>query len=280
MRKQTVIAASVLLGGFALAAVVVKQQFAAPAADVVPDPVPYFDEGAGTDARIRALEVAVGEERNARQLLEEELHVVLQQLEEINANETESNEGRVAVASFDPDSPEADAQRAAFQQRRAYRSSPEARTQALIDAGFSPSRAAQIIQRESELQMQAMQARYEAQQSGEPPARGNIAFDSTAMLREELSESDYVSYLEANGRPTSVAVGAVLEASPAQAAGLQAGDRIISYAGTRVFGTGELQTQILQGAPGETVLVDIERDGIPMQVVLPRGPMGITSGRR
>ncbi len=33
------------------------------------------------------------------------------------------------------------------------------------------------------------------------------------------------------------------------------------------------------GEPGQTVVVDIMRDGLTMQVVMPRGPLGIT-GRR
>jgi hypothetical protein len=33
------------------------------------------------------------------------------------------------------------------------------------------------------------------------------------------------------------------------------------------------------GEPGESVVVDITRDGIPMQLVLPRGPIGVSTGR-
>jgi hypothetical protein len=36
----------------------------------------------------------------------------------------------------------------------------------------------------------------------------------------------------------------------------------------------------MEGEPGENVVVNITRDGIPMQIVLPRGPLGINIGRR
>jgi hypothetical protein len=36
----------------------------------------------------------------------------------------------------------------------------------------------------------------------------------------------------------------------------------------------------MQGDPGVSVAVDIMRDGVPMQVVLPRGPVGVSAGRR
>ena len=62
-------------------------------------------------------------------------------------------------------------------------------------------------------------------------------------------------------------------------AGLQPGDQIVSYDGARVFNYGDLNDQLLQGEPGESVIVDILRDGAPMQVVMPRGPIGITAGR-
>jgi hypothetical protein len=42
----------------------------------------------------------------------------------------------------------------------------------------------------------------------------------------------------------------------------------------------DLTRQTLEGTPGEQIMVDILRDGMPMQVVLPRGPLGISGGRR
>ena len=62
-------------------------------------------------------------------------------------------------------------------------------------------------------------------------------------------------------------------------AGLQPGDQILRYDGQRLFSMSDLTQQTMQGEAGVNVAVDIMRDGIPMQVVLPRGPVGI-SGRR
>jgi hypothetical protein len=42
----------------------------------------------------------------------------------------------------------------------------------------------------------------------------------------------------------------------------------------------DLTRQTMEGAPGQQVVVDIVRDGQPMQVVIPRGPLGISGGRR
>jgi S1-C subfamily serine protease len=101
-----------------------------------------------------------------------------------------------------------------------------------------------------------------------------------SMLRAEIGDAEYEQYRQANGWPTVVEVAAILESSPAQQAGLQAGDQIVSYNGTRVFDIGELNRFTMGSDPGGTVVVDIVRDGIPMQVVLPSGPIGVTVGGR
>ena len=42
----------------------------------------------------------------------------------------------------------------------------------------------------------------------------------------------------------------------------------------------DLISETLQGEPGQNVVVDFMRDGVQMQVVIARGPFGITGGRR
>ena len=39
----------------------------------------------------------------------------------------------------------------------------------------------------------------------------------------------------------------------------------------------ELRNGTMQGQPGEDVVIEIERDGVRMQLALPRGPIGITA---
>jgi C-terminal processing protease CtpA/Prc len=158
----------------------------------------------------------------------------------------------------------------------------QGRADMLIEAGFAPDRAEWIVQRESELQMDLMRAMFDARQSGERPDRSRL--DPDQALRAELGDVEYEQYLEANGRSTAVAVGSVLESSPGQRAGLQSGDQIVGYNGQRVFSYGELSEQTMSATPGRAVVVDIVRDGVPMQVVVDAGPIGISNrgirGRR
>jgi predicted metalloprotease with PDZ domain len=144
---------------------------------------------------------------------------------------------------------------------------------------MSRARADWIVQREDELQLQALEAQFEARRSGEPIDRFDPRLNPDAALRADIGDIEYEKYLQANGRSTSVDVAYVFESSAGQSAGLQPGDQIVAYAGQRVFDSSGLNQQTMLGEPGQTVVVDILRDGMPMQVVMPRGPIGISTGR-
>lgn len=269
MPKLVIAIIASLVTGFAVAALVVGGS--EPAEPLVDAQHIEFDDNAGVEERLRALESAVSTERQARQLLEDELLVLYEALDALE-NPDQATESTTATAAAVP------RQRVDFRnQFGGRRDDPEQRVKAMIEAGFSQSRADWIIQRESALQMELMQTRYEAMRSGEPMTRG---MNADILLRDEIGDAEYEMYLEASNRQTSVGVGRVFEASPALTAGLQTGDQITHYDGERVFSTFDLTRQTMEGDAGENVVVNIVRDGAPMQVVLPRGPLGINTRRR
>lgn len=147
----------------------------------------------------------------------------------------------------------------------------------LVAAGFSTDRAQWITERLEQLPMEALRAQYEARRGGAPAGEPPVAFERT--LRSELGDADYERYLQAVGRPTAVNVRGVLASSPAEQAGLREGDQIVAYGGQRVFDSRDLNRLTLEGTPGEPMLVDVLRNGQHIQVVIPRGPVGITGGR-
>lgn len=270
MKKVYAVAAVSLAAGIAAAAIVLSATEPEPLRVANDIASTYFDQSAATDERIRALEVAVDEERQARQLLEDELLVLIAEVERLS-EASEASEDVQSVRLIDES-------RAAefFRQSRGDRSDA-GRANALVEAGFTLARAEWIVQRESELLVDSLQARFDAQRTGDMQAMfaaGNLA-EST--LREELGDAQYVQYLEANNRPTAVDVGRVLPSSAGHRAGLQSGDQIVSYDGQRVFSYSDLNNQTFSGEPGQSVVVDILRDGMPMQIVMPRGPIGVES---
>ena len=230
-----------------------------------------FDRSLPLEARIAALEQALSDERQARQLLQEEVLVLNDAIEQMRPG------GAPPQPSAQPaEPPSEEPRRTAVRDRM----SPERRVERFLAAGFTAAEADWIMRREAELQMEALQERYDARRSGEPVGFFSSRGSARTALRDELGDADYERYLTANGRPTSIAVSSVLDGSPALAAGLRPGDQIVSYDGRRVFNMSEDNALTMQGEAGENVVVDITRDGIPMQVALPRGPLGITGGRR
>lgn len=229
--------------------------------------------GVGTDgARLAALERALAAEARQRVELEARVGELASELATLRSDEpTTATAERTAggeAAAEEPPRP-----------RRAFgpRSDAPRQVERLVAAGFSPDRAEWIDRRTQELRMQALQAQYDAQRDGRPVEPGT-AFGGERTLRAELGEADYERYLQAVGRPTSVGVQGLLASSPAERAGLTTGDEIVAYDGQRVFDLRELNALTLEGTAGESVVVEVRREGQTLQLVLPRGPIGIFGG--
>ncbi len=260
----------------ALAAFAVVTWMDSPAREREPAmPRTSFDASLPADARIAVLEEAVSQERAARQLLQDEVLYLSAELDRLKAA-AGTGSGSVtegAIEQLVDPTPEL------RPERFARRNSAEGRIEQLIQAGFDPGLAGWVIQREEELQMEDLKARYYAGQSGDPFEFYRLQASAGNALREELGDANYERYLAANGRPTSVTVSGVIGSSPAQAAGVLPGDAITSYDGKRVFSMTDINMASLEGIAGENVILDISRDGVPMQLVIPRGPLGISGGR-
>ncbi len=272
MKKVSIAVGISLVAGFAAAAIALHATDSGSTTQQSVVPASHFDETAATEERISALEVAVSEERQARQLLEDELFVLFAEIDRLED----------IVDSWDNsrDDPDFEEVRSSIELRR-FRDNRSASGQrdSLITAGLAPSRADWILQRESELRYETMQARFEARNSGTSQDFFDAALNSGSMLRAEIGDADYEMYLEANNRPTAVSISGVMASSPGERAGLQPGDQIVNYDGQRVFSTWELVQKTMGGGDKGTVVIDLLRDGAPIQIVLPRGPIGVEVGR-
>lgn len=150
----------------------------------------------------------------------------------------------------------------------------------LAAAGFTEKEAATLRRRQGEIQMQQVELDDRARREGwvnTPRYYQEISKLSNDMdpIRRELGDDAFDRYLFATGRPNRIRVGRVIETSPAEQAGLRPGDVIVSYAGERVFSTRQLTSLRSGGERGLPVSLEITRDGVPMQITLPRGPMGV-----
>lgn len=231
-----------------------------------------FDDSAPLDERLAALETALAAEREARQVLEDEVLLLSERLL------TEASPARrsEAIEKADADAETATASETPRRSRSRRGDSEAERRERLVEGGFTHFEADGILRREAEIRMATLEAQYEARRNGEAFDRD----DYGNPLRDELGDASYERYLEALGRSTAVTVSNVYESSPALTAGLQPGDQITHYGGRRVFSMNEITAMTLDGTPGEVTTLSILRGGIPMQLSIPRGPMGVVAGRR
>ncbi len=268
MNKLIIASAASLLAGIAGAALYFGQADPAPEADVSIPGETGFDTSASHEKRLLALEQALADEREARQLLEDELFLLVNEMQDMRA----SGQPQDAAA----DAQQEDQQRREIVRRTRGSRDPVERAEFLEEQGFAADRAEYIARRESELRFEVMQSQWEARRNGETTNLRNGMVSADLALREELGNAEYEQYLVANGRSTAVAVTGVMQSSPAEGAGLKNGDRIVGYNGERVYSMLDM-TRLVGGYDGSNpVVIDIERDGVPMQVTLPPGPLGIT----
>jgi len=275
MQKIFAAVAISLAAGFALGAWVADDEQIADVDSSAALPVSQFDPAAPLEERLLSLEQVLAEERQSRILLMEQVDELTAAIERIDAAgprfiaERSAREDELRERRRQEQGQSRDVASAMqnFQDRRLGR---------LVDGGFSEEEARRVLRQESEAQYKAMQAAWEAQRSGEQLDPFRAMGSPQSQLRADLGDNAYERYLEAQGAPTSVQITQVLDGSPGSHAGLQPGDEIVSYNGDRVFNVMELRNLTMQGRPGEDVIVEVNRDGMTMQLSLPRGPVGIS----
>ena len=243
-----------------------------------PAPQPVVEEpgaDANLDERLQHLEQALAEEREARIALEDTLAMLFEELDRLEGTD-ERAAARLQAAAENERQARAAERRGRRNEADWVRSYQERRVATLIEGGFSDEEARRALQLESEASFKAMQLAWEAQRNGEAIDAMDVVSNPQSILRTEMGDDAYARYLAAQGQPTAIRITQVLGGSPANSAGLQPGDELVSYNGERVFNVMELRNGTMQGQPGEDVVIEIERDGVRMQLTLPRGPIGIT----
>ncbi|MGK0500618.1 MAG: C-terminal processing protease CtpA/Prc [Oceanicoccus sp.] len=133
-----------------------------------------------------------------------------------------------------------------------------------------------IKQRHNQAELEKLYLRNDISR-GDPSKRRNIYQAMQKIdknLKQELGDIGYDLMLYATGRNNRVAVSDVLATSPAAIAGVEKGDIIISYAGTRVFDPSTLYKGTIQGEMGSNVMVEVQRGDEVINIYIPRGPLG------
>ncbi len=207
-------------------------------------------------------------EINARQELEKKFELLSQKGANFDSGsqsflETESTES----VSSDGESDVSTADRGWFNE------------QALIDSGMGSSQASELKGHFEQLEMERLYLRDRSIReswSREKYREAVQSLDSKeGELENQLGESMYDSYLYASGRPNRVSVTSVFPSAQAGIAGIVSGDHIIRYDNQRIYNGFDLREATTGGNAGDTVALEVERDGKTIQFYLVRGPLGI-----
>ena len=224
------------------------------------------------DALRRTLE----EERLARLALTERVERMQTQLEEMQptrqASRFEGDAGRASEASEQRFGAAPDEDGTNPQALARYYFDPDK----LKGADIHAAEADRLSESYDEMMMERLQLRYLSE-------RGEIDEDELSAeetkirdrYRTELGDEAYDLMLYAGSEPNRVGVADVMHASPAQGAGLQPGDIILSYAGERVFDPSDLVRATLEVEPGGTVPIVVLRGGEEHLFSVPTGPLGV-----
>ncbi len=225
--------------------------------------------------RIAALETQLAEERARRIDLARQIDEVYEQLASVGGAAdpaTADTAGATAHGSVDEETV-----------REAVDYGKSQMERALISAGLDESLAAEIKRRGDEVAMTEMYLRDQATREGwiDTP-RFDEEMEALAAertdLRDELGDDAYDRYLFAMGQRNRVIVNDVMINSAAEEVGLQQGDLIIRYGEQRVFFPEDLVSQTHTGDIGEPVLVRVIRQQEPVEIEVPRGPLGVRVG--
>jgi C-terminal processing protease CtpA/Prc len=236
-------------------------------------------------SQITRLESALAAETLARVSLQQEINKMASNSEREfgNRGQNLTLKAEVKPVSAPPQQINQEPQREArrlsreqFRLERLARQQPEYRIEQLVLAGFAQEEAARIVQIEAEASLRQLQSQYNARR--ERASQSESQTNNVNPIRAELGDLNYQRYLEANGLATSARISSVIGGSPGDNVGLRAGDNILSYAGERVFNLNEINNLTVQGQLGENVLIELERDNELLQLTIPRGPIGISSG--
>jgi hypothetical protein len=167
--------------------------------------------------------------------------------------------------------------------RREASQTADDRRDLLVAAGVRADLADDILWRESRIELDRLNLRDQASREGWMGSDRyreavNALSEEGGNLREEIGDSAWDRYLYLSGEDNRVSVSSVIPGSAAEAAGLQPGDLIESYAGGQPFGFNDLRQATTEGEKGELVPVRVRRGERLIDAWVPRGPLGVRMG--
>ncbi len=220
-------------------------------------------------AAIDALRQRLDDEVRARRALEQRVSELVRQVATLESGSVDpAASGETAAAGDDTTTQTSDRREAGW-----------FNTQALIESGMDDMLAGELQSFYEQIEMDRLYLRDQSLREDWDRDAYRSALDELedreSELRQRLGEEGYDAYLYASGQPNRVAVTSVIASAPAGQVGIEAGDHILRYDNQRIYNWFELREATAGGNIGDTVAVEVDRDGQTLQFYLARGPLGI-----
>jgi len=235
------------------------------------------DQVAAFEQQITRLRTELADARTERRALFEELEGLRAELETLALPEGMGEGDDFAVSATDPSDPSESTQE----------NQPQPQGTGVFDEtsllllGFSQSEVSRLRESFEASQLEELYLRDRATREGwvQKPRFMLEMGQVKNRFRDSMSDDEFDRMLYASGKENRVVLAHVLHDSPAQNAGLEDGDVVISYNDLRIFKPGELKRATTTSPPGQTPII-VERNGAPLRLFLPAGPLGAQLERK
>jgi hypothetical protein len=155
---------------------------------------------------------------------------------------------------------------------------PWFRGERLTELGASPDEIERLEAMASDSTMRSIELSHRATREGwfRTPRYWTEVARLEAAVRGEVGDADFDLMLWATGRPNRIVIADLLPDAPGRRAGLQPGDVVVRYGGTAIFRGDDLRAAAAAGNPSDWVEVEVLRNGEPVRLDVPGGPIGAT----
>jgi C-terminal processing protease CtpA/Prc len=187
---------------------------------------------------------------------------------------------RQRIGELEQRSAQTPAQHGTADNRPARPNTPDEQRNALLRAGVTADVAEDIIWRRAQVSLDRLDLRDQAIREGwlntdryrEELRKIN---QQGVSMRDEIGVEAYDRYLFETGQDNRVLVDSVIPGSAGEDSGMLPGDVIERYGDQPVYDFRDLRTATSDGERGELVPVTVRRGRELVELLLPRGPIGI-----
>lgn len=297
MNRVTIITSVVTFAvGLLTGALVFSQPAPSATAEAVPSVAESADEvsapalGAAPESTVAAVRslVSEAESSDADQTTPEvagpEVQALLARVDDISQGwgrmQAELAELRQRIGTLEQRQVETPAEPGAAANRPNRPTTPDEQRNALLRAGVTVEVADDLVWRRSQLSLERLDLRDQAIREGwlntdryrEEIRKIN---EQRVSLRDEIGVDAYDRYLFETGQDNRVLVDSVIAGSAGEDSGVLPGDVIERYGDQPIYDFGDLRGATSDGARGEIVPVTVRRGNQLVELLLPRGPIGI-----